>query len=222
MSEVGFIDTVVDTPTRRTRQGASKYHSLVFAISKHGFDLFFVLISLPIVVFTALSLLLLNPFFNPGPLFYSQKRMGKNHQPFIMYKFRTMLPEGDNQRCHESGVEEDRITLLGGVLRRLRIDELPNLLNVLRREMSVIGPRPDSWNHAVEYAKVVPNYDARHLVRPGITGLAQVEMGYAEGIEQTEMKAKLDRCYIECYGFRQEARIIFKTVKVVLTGFGAR
>jgi len=222
MSEVGFIDAVVDATTRRTRQGASKYHSLAFAVSKHGFDISFVLISLPIVVFAASSLLVLNPFFNPGPLFYWQKRMGKNHQPFTMYKFRTMLPEGDNQRCHKSGVEEDRITPLGGVLRRLRIDELPNLLNVLRREMSVIGPRPDSWSHAVEYAKVVPNYDARHLVRPGITGLAQVELGYAEGIEQTEMKAKFDQCYIECYGFRQEARIIFKTVKVVLTGFGAR
>jgi len=177
---------------------------------------------MPIIAFTALSLLILNPFFNPGPLFYWQERMGKNHRPFTMFKFRTMLPEGDNQRCHKSGVEVERITPLGRVLRRLRIDELPNLFNVLRREMSVIGPRPDTWAHAVEYAKVVPHYQDRHLVRPGITGLAQVELGYAQGIAQTEIKAKLDRCYIECYGFRQEARIILKTAKVVLTGFGAR
>ena len=222
MSDTSFLSAIVDAPTRRTRHGASKIHSLTFAVSKHIFDVVCAVVSLPLIAVIALVLLVLNPFLNPGPLFYSQKRMGKNHRPFTMVKFRTMLPAGSVTRGHDCRLEENRITWIGGLLRRYRIDELPNMFNVLARQMSVVGPRPDTWAHAVEYARIVPLYDERHRVRPGITGLAQVEQGYAEGIEQTKAKALLDALYIEAYGFRQEARVLAKTFRVLTTGFGAR
>lgn len=219
---MSFFDTIVDAPTRRTRQGAPKLHSLVFAASKHAFDLTCAVAALPLIALISVALLIINPFLNPGPLFYSQKRMGKDNRPFTMIKFRTMLPEGVVQRGHNGELEEHRITKLGRIMRKYRIDELPNMINVLFRQMSVIGPRPDVWSHAVEYGKLVPRYDIRHRVRPGITGLAQVEMGYAEGTEETKIKARYDSHYIRAYGFRQDARIVAKTFRVLTTGFGAR
>ena len=222
MSEVSFQTAIADVPTRRTRQGASDWHTLVFAITKHSFDIACALVSIPIILFIATALLVLNPSLNPGRLFYCQQRMGKYGRPFKMVKFRTMVSGTPNQRGHDCKLEENRITTLGSFLRRYRIDELPNMFNVLMRQMSVIGPRPDAWHHAVEYKKIIPHYNDRHRVRPGITGLAQVEMGYAEGTEQTRIKAHYDSLYIEAYGFRQEARIIAKTFRVLTTGFGAR
>lgn len=222
MSKNGFIESDVAASVPRTRQGTSRASSLAFAISKHLFDFLCAVCSIPVILLISFALLLINPILNPGPLFYTQRRMGKNHQSFTMIKFRTMLAEGGGHRCHKSGIEAHRITRLGTVLRRYRIDELPNMFNVLLGQMSVIGPRPDCWAHAVEYAKIVPLYDTRHRVRPGITGLAQVEFGYAEGIEQTVAKARYDHLYIECYGLRQELQILLKTIRVITTGFGAR
>jgi len=92
----------------------------------------------------------------------------------------------------------------------------------MRGEMSVVGPRPDMFDHAQTYSRLVPAYRNRHRVRPGITGLAQVRMGYASGVDETSRKADLDAQYVESYGFRQEAYILGKTVSVVLTGYGAR
>lgn len=211
--------------TRRTRQGATKFHSLCFAGFKRVFDYSFALSQLPLIISIAVLLLIFNPRYNPGSVFFVQTRMGKHGKPFRMIKFRTMLSEqssGIRARSFAEGVEEHRITRLGGFLRRFRIDELPNLFNVLLGEMSVIGPRPDVFEHALEFVRSVPHYRERHRVRPGISGLAQVEMGYAEGVEDTGRKALLDVEYVDAYGFRQEASILFKTIKVVLTGYGSK
>lgn len=211
--------------TRRTRDGASKFHSLCFAVTKRAFDYAFAISQLPLILMIAILLLILNPRYNPGSLFFVQTRMGKHGKPFRMIKFRTMLSEENSEvraRAFTEGVEEHRITPLGGFLRRFRIDELPNLFNVLRGQMSVIGPRPDVIDHALEFVKTVPYYRERHRVRPGISGLAQVEMGYAVGVEDTGRKALLDAQYVDAYGFRQEAAILLRTAKVVLTGYGSK
>jgi len=167
-------------------------------------------------------LLVVNPILNPGPLFFTQIRMGKGRRPFRMVKFRTMTQSDEKSRGPEAGLETSRITRLGHFLRKSRIDEIPNFINVLRGEMSIIGPRPDAWSHGKFFTRRIQGYEDRHIVRPGITGLAQVEAGYADGKDATIEKVRWDLRYIRNYGFRQEARIAAKTVYVMATGFGAK
>ena len=194
----------------------------VFTFSKLAFDKIVAALCLPLIALVALVLLIVNPIYNPGSLFFRQKRMGRNGTSFQMIKFRTMLPATSVTRSHNDGVEVARITRLGIILRKFRIDELPNMLNVLFHEMSIIGPRPDAWDHAVAFLREIPVYKERFSVLPGITGLAQVRQGYAEGVDQTVEKARLDRVYIRKQGFLSEISIIVGTFRVILSGFGAR
>lgn len=170
----------------------------------------------------ALVLLIVNPFFNPGPLFFRQERMGMGGRRFSMWKFRTMLCAPSNVRAHDAPLEEDRITTLGRYLRKCRIDELPNIFNVLAGEMSLVGPRPDAYSHASEYLRSVPHYHYPMRVRPGITGLAQVRGGYADTERAIQRKARFDRFYVERSCGRMDLYIIWRTIYVMLTGFGAR
>ncbi|MFD0981069.1 sugar transferase [Tropicimonas aquimaris] len=197
--------------------------SLRFKVGKFIFDKVLALTGISLMVVVALVLLILNPLLNPGPLFFRQTRMGKNGTEFRMWKFRTMIPVDESQmRKADGALEQDRITPLGQFLRTYRIDELPNFLNVLRGDMSVIGPRPDSASHAKHFAKVIPHYNYRFKVKPGITGLAQIESGYAEGIEATEIKAHYDQIYVETSSGRLDLYIAVRTILVMLTGYGAR
>jgi lipopolysaccharide/colanic/teichoic acid biosynthesis glycosyltransferase len=192
-------------------------------VLKRGFDIAAALAALPVVGLAALVLLAVNPLWNPGSVFFAQRRMGRHCAPFTVIKFRTMLPEGAAAtRGPDDPVEQSRITPLGALLRHWRIDELPQFLNVLRGDMSVVGPRPDCWDHAIHYLETVPGYRARHAVRPGITGLAQVDGGYAEGIAATIEKTALDLDYIRAGSLAMELYVIRRTVRVVLTGDGAR
>jgi len=190
--------------------------------AKRVFDIAMALAVTPLILAASVLLLLLNPFWNRGPLFYLQRRMGKDCRPFTAIKFRTMTPAATIARGPDDPVEDERITTLGRVLRRSRIDELPQFFNVLVGDMSVIGPRPDFWDHAVHYFHTVPGYRYRHAVRPGITGLAQVDGGYAEGMTATFEKTRFDMRYITGFGLTMECYILWRTLCVILTGFGAR
>jgi len=196
--------------------------SPIFRIYKTAFDIGLSLLFLPVMGIVAALLLVLNPWLNPGPLMFRQERLGRHRRPFMVYKFRTMTEEADETRHAEDGVEHHRITGLGQILRKLRIDELPNFINVLRGEMSVIGPRPDSRAHAELFLDTIPHYTFRYLVKPGITGLAQVEMGYAEGTDATARKAHYDQLYVETSCGRLDVWIAWRTARVVFTGFGAK
>lgn len=186
---------------------------------KRFFDISVSLALLPLMLAIAAALAGLNPFFNKGSLFFVQKRMGKNCLAFHVVKFRTMIDvETVSRKAHEP-LERDRITSLGLFLRKSRIDELPQVLNVLRGQMSLIGPRPDFYDHALVYIDIVPGYRERHEVRPGISGLAQTELGYVEGLTATEQKVRMDLHYIRHMGLMLDAWIIWRTVTVV---FGMR
>lgn len=185
-------------------------------------DIFFALLAAPVVLTVALVLLVLNPIYNPGPLFFRQKRMGKDCTSFQMWKFRTMLPSAVVVRSHDAPLDRHRITKLGALLRKSRIDELPNLINVLRGEMALVGPRPDAWEHATAYMRTIPRYTQRFAVLPGITGLAQVRSGYADDYKSVCRKARLDAIYVRNRSARMDAGIVISTVAVILTGFGAR
>lgn len=192
-----------------------------YLLGKRTFDVMLALLALPVVVSATLLLLILNPFWNRGPVFYSQKRMGRRCKPFPALKFRTMDAAAAISRGPNDPLERNRITRLGNFLRRTRIDEIPQFINVLLGQMSVIGPRPDYWEHAIHYLEIVPGYRQRHMVRPGITGLAQVDGGYAEGIEATVTKTRFDLRYLESFGYRIDWYILRRTVAVVLSGWGA-
>ncbi len=194
--------------------------SAKFILFKFLVDKVSALLVFPILAVMTLFLLILNPIFNRGPVFFRQKRMGKNGKPFRMWKFRTMEPSNVVARDPNAPLEQDRITPLGRFLRKTHLDELPNFINVFLGDMSVVGPRPDAYDHADTFSRNVVGYQERHRILPGITGLAQVEMGYAEGDAQTALKAKYDNMYVVRSCGRLDLYIMSKTVLSVLLGRG--
>ena len=177
---------------------------------------------LPLVGAIALILLFLNPFLNPGPLFYRQERMGYRRTRFRIWKFRTMRSSTRGVRAHGARLEQDRITTFGRFLRVTRIDELPNVINVLRGEMSLVGPRPEAWSHAEHFLDNVPHYAERFAMRPGLTGLAQVRGEYADTPRTILRKARFDRYYVKNPSCRLDAYIMFVTVSIMFNGSGAK
>jgi len=199
---------------------ATQRQSRLFLFAKRVFDVTVCLALIPLVAVIALLLGVINPRHNPGSLFYVQVRMGRNGRPFRAYKFRSMIERAAKTRGHDDPIERDRITPFGHFMRQTRIDELPQILNVLRGEMSLIGPRPDSFAHAKVYCRTIPGYVERHAVRPGISGYAQVTQGYAEGTDATRRKTALDLEYIDRMGFVLDTKIALKTVLAVVSRHG--
>jgi len=192
----------------------------MFWINKRLFDIFLCLLLIPLLFIISIILLFVNYFFNPGSLFFIQDRMGKDCRVFTAIKFRTMVPIKEITRKYDEPIETNRITVFGKILRKSRIDELPQILNVLKGEMSLIGPRPDYYIHALEYLKNVKGYRERHIIRPGITGLSQIRLGYAEGLEATEKKASIDNYYIQNVNYIIELKIIGNTIITIMRGMG--
>lgn len=193
-----------------------------FRMFKSALDVAFVLAAIPIVAGVSAALLFLNPFFNPGPLFFKQDRMGLDGRRFSMWKYRSMSPSAKTVRDPDAPVEHHRITPLGRVLRRSRLDELPNIFNIISGDMTLIGPRPDAWDHATKHIVTVPRYRDRFRVTPGITGLAQVQNGYADNPRAIQRKAFFDSYYVRHSHGRMDLRILWSTVRIVLTGSGAK
>lgn len=192
-----------------------------FAFAKRAFDIVLSLVLLPVLAVAAAVLLVLNPFKNKGSLWFVQIRMGKDCKAFAAIKFRSMTEAGRITRGADDPLETDRISSLGRILRKSRIDELPQIINVLKGEMSLIGPRPDYFHHARRYVKSVPGYRDRHAVRPGISGLAQTEIGYVEGSEATRAKVQADIYYINNACFKLDTWILYRTLATVLGHKGA-
>jgi len=196
------------------------YGNKLFWINKRIFDIILSLLLLPLFFTIGIILLVLNLFFNQGKLFFIQKRMGKNCEFFFAIKFRTMSYIKEIDRKYDDPIETNRITPLGKVLRKMRIDELPQILNVLKGDMSLIGPRPDYYEHALEYLENVEGYRERHAVRPGITGLSQIRLGYVETLEATSKKTSIDNYYIQNISYIIELKIILNTILIIMRGLG--
>jgi len=158
-----------------------------------------------------------------GPALYKQKRVGKGDETFMLYKFRSMYADAE-ARCGAVWAKRDdpRITPIGKWIRKLRLDELPQLLNVVRGEMSIVGPRPERPEFVVELQKKIPYYRQRHCVKPGITGWAQINHKYGDTIEDTVMKLEYDLYYIKNLSLALDAYIMFHTAKVMLLSRGAQ
>ena len=211
--EIAFISNQMKTKlVRRRFQGV-----------KRGFDFLVAALGLILLspLFLILSILIRIDF--PGPAFFRQERLGKDGKIFKMWKFRTMRTDAELETGPVWAREEDpRITRLGHFLRRAHIDELPQLINVFKGEMSLIGPCPERPVFAEKINSHIPNFNERLKVKPGITGLAQVRYRYGASIKDAARKLKYDLIYIKQMCWMLDIRIIFWTVGRVLTGEGAR
>lgn len=156
------------------------------------------------------------------PVLYRQARVGLDGRRFSLLKLRTMAVDAEAGGIAMTLPGDPRVTRLGRLLRRYRIDEIPQLLNVLRGEMSLIGPRPERPEFVGRFSREIEGYGLRHRVRPGITGLAQISYGYGEGLEGAAVKLFYDLSYIQGMGLLRDLGILLRTLPVVLKGRGAR
>jgi len=190
---------------------------------KRSFDLLASLalfvVTLPIVLLAMLAILL----ESGRPVFYRQERVGQGGAPFTILKLRTMVQdaEGDG-KPRWAGEHDARITLVGRFLRLSRIDELPQLVNVLRGDMSFVGPRPERPFFVRHLLEDIPYYDVRHSVKPGVTGWSQVRYPYGASVEDSLAKLQYDLYYVKNHSLFLDLLILIDTVHVVLLGKGAR
>lgn len=185
------------------------------------------------LVMAALALILLGPIMllvavlikldSRGPVFYGQERVGKNGKPFRILKFRSMRADAESLSGPVWAQEKDpRITRMGAFMRKTRLDELPQFINVLRGEMSFVGPRPERPFFVEMLAKQITFFELRHYVRPGITGWAQVSHQYGASVDEARDKLEYDLFYIKNFSLSFDLLILFQTIKIVLFGRGAR
>lgn len=179
------------------------------------------LVAWPAMVAIAVAILIESK--GKGPVLYTQERMGKNGRPFKLLKFRSMEvdAEGDGV-ARWAEIEDERVTRVGAFMRKSRFDELPQLLNVLKGEMSVVGPRPERPGMVRELSQSIPNYPLRLLVKPGITGWAQVRYPYGASVKDAEEKLSYDLYYIKHYSLGFDLAVIIQTPQVMLWRKGAR
>lgn len=176
---------------------------------------------LPVLLCAALAIRL----EDGGPVFFRQRRIGHRGQPITVIKFRSMrIAEGpqDPKQAALTGVSDPRITVVGQILRRTRLDELPQIWNILRGEMSWIGPRPEAAVLSSYYAGDIPFYRYRHVVKPGISGWAQVNQGHVVDLHDIDRKLQYDFYYIKYFSPWLDLLIVFKTLRTMVNGFGAR
>ncbi len=189
-------------------------------ISKRIFDLSFTLIIFVVLLWWLLPILSIAVFFSQGrPIFYAQKRNGLNGKEFDCLKFRTMRPDKSNDK-KPTERDDPRVTKLGRILRKTSLDELPQFFNVLKGDMSIVGPRPHMVSENESYSEIIKKYSLRHYVKPGITGLAQIR-GYRGAIDSEkdmELRVRTDIYYVRNWSFLLDLLIIYKTVRLILVG----
>ena len=200
--------------------GFNILHNRIKVKLKHAFDLvvagILLIITLPIAIPVAIAIKLTSD----GPIFYSQIRTGLNGRKFKVHKFRSMYQNAEAKGIQWAQEKDHRITPIGSLIRLTRIDELPQLWNVFKGEMSMVGPRPERPEFDVQLREAIPYYDVRYLVKPGITGWAQVSYPYGASVEDAYQKVAYDLFYIKNYSLFLDLAIAFKTLRVVVLGKG--
>jgi lipopolysaccharide/colanic/teichoic acid biosynthesis glycosyltransferase len=157
------------------------------------------------------------------PILYRQERVGQGGGVFTIFKFRSMRTDAERDgRPQWAGANDDRTTAVGKIIRKLRIDELPQILNVLRGDMSFVGPRPERPFFVDQLASKIPYYAARHSIKPGITGWAQVRYPYGASLDDAVEKLQYDLYYVKNHTLFLDVMVLIETVQVVLWGKGAR
>lgn len=192
-----------------------KYYENIKSSIEFIFSLLLLLFAVPICILACIAIyveLRVNPI-------YTQKRVGLNGRVFKIYKLRSMYIDAEKDGPKWASENDERITKVGRIIRKTRIDELPQLVNILKRDMSFIGPRPERPEFIKEFIKYIPDFNDRLLVKPGITGWAQVNGGYSLTPKE---KLEFDKYYIKNRGFKLDLLILIKTIIVIFTRHGAR
>ena len=192
-------------------------------ITKRLFDIcascLLLVLTLPLLLITAL----LVPLESKGPVFYRQERVGQGGATFMVLKFRSMRTDAEKNGTPQwAGQNDSRVTRIGAFIRKVRIDELPQILNVLRGEMSFVGPRPERPFFVEQLTQQIPYYSYRHNVKPGITGWAQICYPYGASVEDAIEKLQYDLYYTKNHSLFLDIIILFQTMQVILFGQGAR
>ena len=175
-------------------------------------------LSLPIVLIAAILIKL----ESHGPVLYKQKRVGRNGRHFTVMKFRSMRIDAEKDGPVWAADADDRVTRVGKIIRKIRIDEIPQFWNILKGDMNFVGPRPERPHFVSQLAEEIPYYDQRHLIAPGLTGWAQIKYPYGSSIEDARQKLQYDLYYIKNQNLMLDAAILFETIKTILFGRGAR
>lgn len=196
--------------------------SPIYSLIKRVIDISLIVltfpITLPIMAITAVAIRL----ESEGGAMFIQNRVGQGGKEFRIYKFRSMCKDSEKDGAQFASSGDMRVTRIGKFIRKTRIDELPQFFNVLKGDMSLIGPRPEQKAFVDKFEEEIPFYNYRHIVKPGISGWAQVVHGYAADVDDTRVKVEHDFYYIKNFSLWLDILIIFKTLKTMLTGFGAR
>jgi len=176
------------------------------------------ILSLPIMILTAVLIKL----DSRGPILYKQERVGKNGKSFVLAKFRSMRVDAEQDGPVWASKHDDRMTRVGRIIRKIRVDEIPQFWNILRGEMAFVGPRPERPHFVAQLAQQIPFYEQRHLIAPGLTGWAQIKYPYGSSIEDARHKLEYDLFYIKNHTLLFDIIILFETFKIILFGRGAQ
>lgn len=197
-------------------QGFAMLHSSISVRIKRLFDIIgaftLAIISLPITLLTVLCI----KITSKGPALFTQTRVGMNGKKFTIYKFRTMVLNAENNGAQWASKNDDRIIPLGHFFRKTRIDELPQIWNIIRGDMSIVGPRPERPEFTQKLSQQIPYYDLRHVIKPGLSGWAQVSYPYGASTEDALKKLQYDLYYVKNYSLLLDLNIILRTVLVTL------
>ena len=196
-----------------------------YLLLKRLLDTLVILITAFIVIPIALliaSIIKWQNRYNRESIFFTQQRIGQGGKLFTMYKFRSMVASAEANGAQMATSDDMRVTKFGSFIRQTRLDELPQFVNVLKGDMSLIGPRPEQLDFVKRFNETIPFYRYRHIVKPGISGWAQVMQGYASDEDETKVKLEHDFFYIKNFSLTLDLLIVIKTIQTMMTGFGAR
>lgn len=196
--------------------------SSTYSFIKRLVDLVLVLAAMPVWLPVMFLTGIVVKLDSKGPMFFIQERVGQGGKPYRVYKLRSMTTDSEKDGAQFAQANDARITKFGHFIRKTRLDEFPQFINVLKGDMSLIGPRPEQKIFVEQFEWEIPFYSYRHIVKPGITGWAQVTQGYAADAEDTKIKIEHDFYYIKHFSFWLDVLIFLKTIRTILTGFGAR
>jgi lipopolysaccharide/colanic/teichoic acid biosynthesis glycosyltransferase len=218
---------MVETMTGRTPLGGlmpNEFGALLpsrqYLVVRRGLELLLTVLVLPVLVPILTAVALVVRLDSPGPIFFQQERVGRRGRVFRMIKFRTMYHGASGPSFTEEG--DPRVTRIGHTLRRFRLDELPQLVNVLRGDMSWVGPRPEALTLDQRYVQDIPHFALRGIVRPGVTGWAQINQGYAHEADEMRSKLEYDLYYLKHCSVWLDVMIVLRTFAVMFGGTGAR
>ena len=201
-----------------SRGRRARLNELASATMHRAIALLGAILSLPIAMVTAILI----KIESRGPILYKQERVGKNGRVFTLMKFRSMRVDAEKDGPVWAKTEDERMTRVGSIIRKIRVDEIPQFWNILCGDMNFVGPRPERPHFIAQLAQEIPFYEQRHLIAPGLTGWAQIKYPYGASIEDAKQKLAYDLYYIKNQSITLDATIMFETIKTILLGRGGR